>query len=40
LALGRLYRRRGEREKAQEHLTAVTAVYGEMGTTYWMDKPG
>jgi hypothetical protein len=38
LGLGRLYRRTGEREQAQEHLTTATAIYGEMGMTYWLEK--
>ena len=38
LGLGRLYRRTGKREQAQEHLTAATEMYGEMGMTYWLEK--
>jgi hypothetical protein len=38
LGLGRLYRRTGERDQAQEHLTTATAMYGEMGMTYWREK--
>ena len=38
LGLGRLYRRTGKRERAQEHLTAATEMYGEMGMTYWLEK--
>jgi len=38
LGLGRLYRRTGKREQAQEHLTTATAMYGEMGMTYWLEK--
>jgi hypothetical protein len=38
LGLGRLYRRTGRREQAQEHLTTATAMYGEMGMTYWLEK--
>ncbi len=30
LGLGRLYRRPGNREQAQEHLTAATMMYREM----------
>ncbi len=38
LGLGRLYRRTGEREQAQEHLTTARAMYGEMGMTYWLER--
>ena len=38
LGLGRLYRRTGQPEQAQEHLTTAAAMYGEMGMTYWLDK--
>jgi hypothetical protein len=31
LSLGRLYRRTGNSEQAQEHLTTSTSMYGEMG---------
>ncbi len=30
LGLGKLHRRMGKREKAQEHLTTATAMYREM----------
>ncbi len=30
LGLGKLYRRTGKREPAQEHLTIATAMYREM----------
>ena len=36
--LGRLYRRTGNLEQAQEHLTTATAMYGEMRMTYWLEK--
>jgi class 3 adenylate cyclase/tetratricopeptide (TPR) repeat protein len=36
--LGRLYRRTSNPEQAQEHLTTATAMYGEMGMTYWLEK--
>jgi hypothetical protein len=36
--LGRLYRRTSKRDQAQEHLTTATAMYGEMGMTYWLEK--
>ena len=35
--LGKLYRRTGTREQAQEHLTIATAMYREMGMTYWLE---
>jgi hypothetical protein len=38
LGLGRLYRRTGKREQAQEHLTTATTMYREMGMTYWLEK--
>jgi hypothetical protein len=38
LGLGQLYRRTGKREHAQEHLTISTAMYREMGMTYWLEK--
>ncbi|HEV8703032.1 MAG TPA: tetratricopeptide repeat protein [Candidatus Polarisedimenticolia bacterium] len=36
--LGRLYRRTGNPKQAEEHLTTATAMYGEMGMTYWLEK--
>jgi tetratricopeptide (TPR) repeat protein len=36
--LGRLYRRAGQSEQAQEHLTPATAMYGEMGMRFWLEK--
>jgi class 3 adenylate cyclase/tetratricopeptide (TPR) repeat protein len=38
LGLGRLYRRTGKPEQAQEHLSTATAMYREMGMTYWLEK--
>src|SRR5262249_34519633 len=38
LALGKLYRRTGKREQAQEHLTTATTMYREMGMTYWLEQ--
>jgi hypothetical protein len=38
LGLGKLYRRTGMREQAQEHLTTATTMYREMGMTYWIEK--
>jgi len=36
--LGRLYRRTGNLEQAQQHLITATAMYAEMGMTYWREK--
>ena len=38
LGLGKLCRRTGKREQAQEHLTAATTMYREMGMTYWLEQ--
>jgi tetratricopeptide (TPR) repeat protein len=38
LGLGKLYRRTGKREQAQEHLNIATTMYREMGMTYWLEK--
>jgi uncharacterized protein HemY len=38
LGLGQLYRRRGNHEEAQEHLTIATTMYREMDMTYWLEK--
>jgi class 3 adenylate cyclase/tetratricopeptide (TPR) repeat protein len=38
LGLGKLYRRTGKHEKAQEHLTTATTMYREMGMTYWLEQ--
>ena len=38
LGLGKLYRRTGNREQAQKHLTTATTMYREMGMTYWLEK--
>src|SRR5262249_57088262 len=38
LGLGKLYRRTGKREQAQEHLTTATMMYREMGMTYWLEQ--
>jgi len=40
LGLGKLYRRTGKREQAQEHLTTATTMCREMGMTYWLEKAG
>jgi tetratricopeptide (TPR) repeat protein len=36
--LGKLQRRRGDREQTQEHLTTAMAMYREMGMTYWLKQ--
>jgi hypothetical protein len=36
--LGRLSRRTGNLEQAQQHLITATAMYAEMGMTYWREK--
>jgi tetratricopeptide (TPR) repeat protein len=38
LGLGKLYRRTGKGEQAQEHLTIATTMYREMDMTYWLGK--
>ena len=38
LGLGKLYRRTGKREQAQEHLTTATTMYREMGMTDWLEQ--
>ena len=38
LVLGKLYWQTGKPEQAQEHLSTATAMYGEMGMTYWLEK--
>jgi hypothetical protein len=38
LGLGKLYRRTGKLEQAQEHLTTATTMYREMGMRFWLDK--
>jgi hypothetical protein len=38
LGLGKLYHRTDKREQAQEHLATATAMYREMGMTYWLEK--
>src|SRR5262249_47476552 len=36
--LGKLYRRTGQCEQAQEHLTAATAMYREMGMRFYLEQ--
>jgi tetratricopeptide (TPR) repeat protein len=38
LGLGKLYRRTGKRQEAQEHLTMATTMYREMDMTYWLEQ--
>jgi hypothetical protein len=35
---GKLSRRTGKREQAQEHFSTATAMYREMGMMYWLEK--
>ena len=37
LGLGKLYRRTGTREQAQEHLTTATTMYREMDMRFWLE---
>jgi hypothetical protein len=39
LGLGKLYRRTGKREQAQEHFTTATTMYREMGMTTGWRRP-
>ena len=38
LGLGKLYRRTGKREQAQEHLTTATTMYRAMDMRFWLEK--
>jgi len=38
LGLGKLYRRTGKRDQAQEHLTTATAMYSEMDMRFWLEQ--
>jgi class 3 adenylate cyclase/tetratricopeptide (TPR) repeat protein len=38
LGLGKLYRRVGKREPAQEHLTTAATMYREMDMAFWLEK--
>ncbi len=40
LGLGKLYRRAGERQQAQEHLTVATTMYREMDMRLWLEQAG
>jgi hypothetical protein len=38
LGLGKLSRRTGQREQAQEHLATATTMYREMDMRFWLEK--
>ena len=38
LGLGKLYRRAGKGQQAQEHLTAATTMYREMDMRFWLEQ--
>jgi hypothetical protein len=38
MGLGKLYRLTGKPQEAQGHLTTATAMYREMGMTYWLEQ--
>ncbi len=38
LGLGKLYRRMGKRDQAQEHLTTATTMYREMDMRFWLEQ--
>ena len=38
LGLGQLYRRMGDRAKAQERLATAATMYREMGMGFWLEK--
>jgi tetratricopeptide (TPR) repeat protein len=38
LGVGKLYRRTGRREQAQEHLTNATTLYREMDMRFWLEQ--
>jgi tetratricopeptide (TPR) repeat protein len=38
LGLGQLYRRTGDRVKAQDHLTTAATMYREMDMSFWLEK--
>jgi tetratricopeptide (TPR) repeat protein len=38
LGLGKLYRRTGNRQQAQEHLATTTTMYREMDMGFWLEK--
>jgi tetratricopeptide (TPR) repeat protein len=38
LGLGRLYRRTGKRDQAQEHLATAATMYREMDMRFWLEQ--
>jgi hypothetical protein len=38
LGLGKLYRRTGKREQAQEHLATAMTMYRDMGMRFWLEQ--
>ena len=38
LGLGKLYRRAGKRQEAQDHLTTATTMYREMDMRSWLEQ--
>jgi hypothetical protein len=38
LGLGKLYRRTGKRQEAQEHLTTATTMYRDMDMRFWLEQ--
>jgi hypothetical protein len=38
LGLGKLYRRTGKRQEAQEQLTIATTMYREMDMRFWLER--
>jgi hypothetical protein len=36
--LGKLSRRTGKREQAQEHLATAITMYGQMDMPFWLEK--
>ena len=38
LGLGKLYRRTGKRQEAQEHLSTATTMYREMDMRFWLEQ--
>jgi len=38
LGLGKLARRMGQRDRAQEHLTTATTLLREMGMHFWLEQ--
>ena len=38
VGLGKLYRRTGQRQEAQEHLAVATAMHREIDMTSWLEQ--